>query len=947
MKLRLFLYPLDTSFSTPQALRKLLRVFACVLLLGLVSTQSFFLNESFNGEVSRHRRLMNASMYEAQLFLYQRESLLEHLARGVMFDSGDRPVSLPYLSNLPPHDYVNLALGDADGRSSLFLSGRDLRELREKNLSLLYIAPGPTIRVSRLYDSAALNPVLPTAVFEALRQPGSAKEESGVRWLADPADARGRLYLFIRVSAQQDAGWLGLELDNADLVAAFDNPAAGDYLLLDRQHREILGNRMTPGLGAQFSALWQHDTFAFSQSGPFSWRLALLMHLGNSEWALVRYVDLPTLLQPLWPRLLLSLLLSLAVGGLLLGLCRRIERRLIEPDQRRLDALVDSEAFSSAVIQTAPVGLCVLRRKDGAVVLENRLALQWLGDGEQRRRWSHGWIARAFDGESGAASEEVEMAGGRHLHLSYAPTRYKGEDVLLCAFSDISARKQTEAALAEAKLTADAANAAKTLFLATMSHEIRTPLYGVLGTLELLGRTPLDAQQAGYLKAIQHSSSTLLHLIGDVLDVSKIEAGQLGLEFVEFSPLELVQDVLQAYAAAARNKGLQLYGCCSPDLPGLLRGDATRIRQILNNLLSNALKFTDNGRVVVRVRPERRDGDRVTLFWQVADTGIGISPEEQRHLFDPFYQGGEHSRMVGGTGLGLSICQRLCNLMNGRLQVVSDVGLGSSFTLSLPLQVIPGAADMEPTLAPTPVWVHSPVREFSECIAGWLGRQGARALVASPGCLIEDAEAAVLVEVRFGGQDVDPLPDWQGCRVIVSDQGHDYPQRQGCDWLVGRYSVAGLFQAVALAQGCKDTGQAHGDAPPVERSLGLRVLAAEDNPINQLILRDQLEELGCSVELACDGLEALRLWQAGTFDVVLTDVNMPGMNGYQLARALRERGCRVPVIGTTANAMREEVERCLAAGMNDCLLKPLDLPSLYGRLKSIQKETCECSPTES
>ncbi|MBO3277688.1 ATP-binding protein [Pseudomonas schmalbachii] len=947
MKLRRFLHPLDTSFSTPQALRKLLRVLAWALLLCLVSTQSFFLNESFNSEVSRHRRLMNASMYEAQLFLYQRESLLEHLGRGVMFGSGDRPIALPFLSEpLPPHDYVTVALGDAAGRS-LFLSGRDLRELREKNLSLLYVAPGPAATVSRLYDSVALNPVVPTAVLDALHRPGTEAERVGVRWLADPTDAKGRLYLFVRVSTLQEAGWLGLELSNAELTAAFDDSAAGDYLLLDRQHREILGSDMTPGLGEQFSALWQHDTFAFSRSGAFSWNLALLVHLGNSKWTLIRYVDLSTLLAPLWPRILLSLLLSLAAGGMLWGLCRRIERRLIEPDQRRLDALVDSEAFSSTVIQTAPVALCVLRRKDGEVVMENRLALHWLGEGEQRRRWSHAWIARAFDGEPGGATEELELAGGRHLHLSYAPTRYKGEDVLLCAFSDISARKQTEAALAEAKLTADAANAAKTLFLATMSHEIRTPLYGVLGTLELLGRTSLDAQQAGYLKAIQRSSSTLLQLIGDVLDVSKIEAGQLGLELVEFSPMELLEGVLQSYAAAARSKGLQLYGCSTPDLPRLLLGDATRIRQILNNLLSNALKFTDNGRVVVRVRVERREGERVTLVWQVADTGIGISTEAQRYLFDPFFQVGDHSRMAGGTGLGLSICLRLCNLMNGRLQVVSDVGLGSSFTLSLPLQALPSPAEVEPMLAATPVWVHSPVREFSESTCGWLSLHGARALVVSPGGLIEDGEDAVLVDVRFGGEDDDPLPDWPGCRVIVSERGHDFPQRQGCDWLVGRYNMAAILQAVSLAQGCKEAELVHGAVLATERSLGMRVLAVEDNPINQLILRDQLEELDCSVVLASNGLEALRLWQDGAFDVVLTDVNMPGMNGYQLARALRERGCRVPLIGTTANAMREEIERCLASGMNTCLVKPLDLHSLYGCLKPIQMEARECSPTES
>ncbi len=205
--------------------------------------------------------------------------------------------------------------------------------------------------------------------------------------------------------------------------------------------------------------------------------------------------------------------------------------------------------------------------------------------GLEREILCPGWIRQAFAEPDAPLDETFVTSTGRHLHLSSVATRYKGEDVLLCAFNDISASKQVEAALETARQSADAANEAKTLFLATMSHEIRTPLYGVLGTLELLSRTTLDSQQRDYLQALERSSATLLQLICDVLDVSKIEAGQLALELSEFSPLELVHEVVQGYSASALGKGLELYACLDPQLPLRLLGDPARIRQILNNLL--------------------------------------------------------------------------------------------------------------------------------------------------------------------------------------------------------------------------------------------------------------------------------------------------------------------------------------------------------------------------
>ncbi|KRV66800.1 ATP-binding protein [Pseudomonas citronellolis] len=922
MKLGQFLRPLDASFSTPSAARKLLRLLSGALLLCLLCSLAFALSMAFNHEVSIRRRDMNAAMYEAQLYFSQRESLLDYLGRGHV------PLATPVtaatrLPAWPGEGPAPLLLPLPGAARALLLFPGDLAELRDKRLGLIHVASGATPQVSRLNEAGHPDAALPAGVLAALA--GSSGAGPGTRWLADPGDPLGRLFLFKRL----DDGWLGLEIRGDDLDAALQRPEAGDYLLLDRRHRVVFSSPAESPDGEVFRNLWNGDCFDFVGLGPIPQQVALLKHLGASNWALVYHQGVGQLLVALWLPILLASGLALAAGLLLQRLGQRIDQRLIRPAQQRLEALKESEAFSRAVIRAAPVALCVLRRADAAVVLENPQAEQWLDDGQVIPRDGARWIAQAFASDGGAACEELAVGGGRHLYLSYTPTRYNGEDVLFCAFSDISARKQAEAELSRAKQLADAANQAKTLFLATMSHEIRTPLYGVLGTLELLGRTRLDLQQTGYLQAIQRSSSTLLQLISDVLDVSKIEAGQLVLEPEEFSPLELTEEVVQSFAGAARAKGLQLFSCIDAQLPLRLSGDATRIRQILGNLLSNALKFTDSGRVLVRVRQRGEEGGKAILDWQVIDSGCGIAAEEQVRLFEPFYQVGGSARQVGGTGLGLSICKRLTRLMHGRLRVVSDLGLGSSFTLSLPLEPVEAAAP-QPILEDGPVLVLSPMRELGEALCGWIARWGARARMATPQLLAEADDQSVLVEVRLHGPAAPPLEGWPGCRVVLSAEGHLQPARLGCDWLVGLHSLGALGRAIGLAQGCLSGGAQRERPAGAARDLqGLRVLVVEDNQINQLILRDQLNALGCRVELAGNGQEALQRGRAEDIDVVLTDLNMPRMDGYQLASELRQRGWQQPIIGATANAMREERERCLAAGMDDCLLKPVDLETLY------------------
>lgn len=624
---------------------------------------------------------------------------------------------------------------------------------------------------------------------------------------------------------------------------------------------------------------------------------------------------------------LLLILGSLAGGWLAI---HWYSQRVIKPARRAHLDIVESEAFSRAVIQTAPVALCVLRHGSHQVVMQNRLAEQWLGEAEAITRVSRDWDLSGRIGEgSGELVFEVE---GRALHASFAPTRYRGEDVVLCAFNDISAHKQAQQMLADAKLSADAASEAKSVFLATMSHEIRTPLYGVLGTLELLGLTELTHQQRDYLSTIQRSSSTLLQLISDILDVSKIEAGQMALEAVEFNPLELAEEVVAGYAGVAEGKALQLYACIDSSVPGLVRGDAARIRQILANLVSNALKFTDIGRVVLRLRSVVGEKGATALQWQVTDTGIGMSEVQQQHLFEPFYQVHGHEHTVSGTGLGLSICARLSQLMKGQLRVVSETGLGSSFTFTLALPVLERAQPLVngAPLLPQPVYVRAPVKELAQSLAAWVDLWGGSALVHDE-LPPEVPPGAVLLDLlETGGES-----QWSGPRVRALTDGGVQPQASAQGWEVSLYHLAGIAQALRLAQR-GGSGEAR-QVPRVARlgKLDLRVLVAEDNPINQTLLKEQLEELGCRVTLTGNGREALQRWAPGAFDALLTDVNMPVMNGYELVGELRRHDSGLPIIGVTANALREEGERCMAVGMNAWLVKPMSLRTLHDGLLKV------------
>lgn len=930
MRLNAYLNQINPILSAPETVRKLIRVFSAVLIAGILSGVYSFLLLTFDTEVSQRRSYMSSAIAEAHTFFTTREALLESLSL-----SATRKGNFDLY---PSDEETHILLGNKPGQQwSIWLTQRMRALLIEKKLNLLYIGSGDRPQILRIYNTNQDYKTLPPEIVEQL-QSVAFQNSARIRelWLTHATEDNPRLYIFIRLDERdKNSGWLGLEMSGHEVSIALNDHSAGEFTMFNSQGQPIFSNSpMTPPpilRGGQ-----EQDCFGLVSSGWLPERIVLRKQLKSSNWQLTYSIELLAILKDLTHPIFGALLFSLVSISLICMVTRRLEQRAIKPAIQRIQALVESELFSSDVIQTAPVALSVLRRVDGKVVLENALARQWLCD--RREKLGRFWIQAAFEKKDPVLTHYFEACGGRHLHLSCARTRYKGEDVLLCAFSDITTRRQIEASLEEARQSADAANEAKTLFLATMSHEIRTPLYGVLGTLELLTRTQLDSQQRGYLRAIESSSATLLQLICDVLDVSKIEAGQLALELSEFSPIAQAQEVIQGYAAAAHSKGLQLYTCIDPQIPERVIGDVSRLRQILNNLLNNAVKFTESGGVVLQVKQIKRDGERVHIEWQVTDTGKGIPTEDQKFIFDPFYQSKGSTNVVAGTGLGLPICQRLTHLMNGTLQMKSDPGLGTSFTLTVPLVDPSNASDRmtRPELAPENIYIYSPIKELSENFSGWLRRWGARPQTSIPEHARQD-ESAILLELYPTTYDGLRKESWKGPRVLASSECSSQAHESNCFWNVNLNDLETVKLAVWEAQGGKASQPLEKTDVESGQLLSLRILIAEDNVINQLILRDQLEELGCSVAVSSDGEEALSLWHKKEFDIVLTDVNMPLLNGYELAKALRSQGCTIPIIGATANAMRGEEALCFAAGMNHCLIKPFTLQALFTVLAPYQR----------
>ncbi|MCP3962800.1 MAG: response regulator [bacterium] len=667
----------------------------------------------------------------------------------------------------------------------------------------------------------------------------------------------------------------------------------------------------------------------------------------------------------------------------------------ISQRQAKEEALEQAKQKAQSYFDVAGVIMVVLDHR-GVVSLINQKGCEVLGYAEEEivgKSWYHEFVTEK---DSGAVKARIERGDFENAYkysvlthkwdiriIEWHTTRLPSDEGTMAGTLSSGTDITEVELLKEAKESAESASRAKSQFLANMSHEIRTPMNGLLGMIELLLDDELSERQHKFAHTARQSARNLLDLLNDILDFSKIEAGKLELDIVDFSLRGLIQEVAELFAEPCHEKSLELLYSISGDTRTALRGDPIRLRQILSNLISNAIKFTERGEVEVKASAEGPAG----LRFEVRDTGIGLDAKARDRIFEAFHQAdGSTTRKYGGTGLGLSISTELVTLMGGQMGVESAPGEGSSFWFTVQLEPAakrPGVTRYPNFGSDAPqVLVVDDNANSRACLQLQLRDWGLKVQAAANGpqaiqmllsASVDKAPFDVaLVDQKMAGMDglelaeavraVPTLKDLPVVMLTISPLSPEDLENSGIVRCISKpVHQPELYACIA---GLATPDHKFVEVPPEEavpkRDLGAaRILTVEDNPINQEVVQCMLNKVGCSCETAADGPTALRMVSTRPYDLILMDCQMPMMDGYEVTAAIREKECesslppnggdprqRIPIIAMTANVLKGDREKCLAAGMDDYLSKPFRPEQLFECLASWLPDTLDSSVPE-